>query len=82
MFLLKFCQTGYFYDPSSAYCAPQSEFGETCFAQNQCQSGLVCSTEGALKNICLKDIGGTCGADDECINLLPCLYGICTCFVN
>jgi len=78
----KLSKREYFYDSTSAFCAPKAVFGKTCFSTDQCQTGLVCSTQGSLQNVCLKDIGASCGAKNECVNFLPCVNGICDCFVT
>ena len=72
-------KNGTFYQSARFFCAKKGEFGESCSADNECQTGLFCSSRGALKKICLKGEYGTCGANNECVNLLPCINGMCLC---
>ena len=46
-----------------------------------CDSGLVCSSKGALKNICLKGNGQKCGSNNECVNFVACIQSTCKCQV-
>ena len=75
-------KNGTFYQSARFFCAKIGEFGESCSADNQCKGDLLCSSRGALKNVCLKGEYGTCGANNDCVNLLPCLAGICLCPVT
>ena len=59
-------------------------FGQRCTNTNQCQSlglgsRLVCSSVGALQNLCLYDQGGQCATNNDCANTLTCNKGYCGC---
>ena len=78
-FFWKIFKVGYFYDSKRAICTKKSVFGQYCDKTSQCDVGLVCSSKGGLKNICLKDYGQLCGSSNECINLLGCIESYCSC---
>jgi hypothetical protein len=58
---------------------PKQLFGQRCENTNQCQSGLVCSSIGAIQNVCLFDQGGKCASNNDCANTLYCNNGLCGC---
>ena len=79
---LIFIKSGQFYQSTRAECVKKCLFGKFCFASDECSGGLICSTQGNMKNMCLKGQNGTCSSNNECANNLGCFDGICGCDVD
>ena len=72
-------KSGKFYNSKTVTCVPKMTYGTTCSSSSQCLNGLICSSIGKQKNLCLKDKNSKCTSSNECTNNIPCRSGICQC---
>jgi hypothetical protein len=70
-----------FFDSRRNDCIKRQTYGDTCKYDDECDQGLVCSSRGEVKNVCLLDYTHFCSQDNECANYLKCIKGVCSCQV-